>query len=159
MEAPATAPSLDPAALPDKQQCATTVSSRVAAIFRNREGLDAAPIADARRRPSRRSPYSTIFAVGETSAIMSGFLRWFFRNRQTGEITIAQAPNLVLWVVIVAGVLRWVWHPPGTAAVTLDVGFKGGLIVWSLDEIFRGVNPWRRCLGGVVLAYELATLL
>jgi hypothetical protein len=117
------------------------------------------PIADARRRPSRRSLYSSIFVIGEAGAIMSGFLQWFLRSRETGEITIAQAPNLALWVVIVAGVLRWVWRLPGTAAVALDVGFKGGLIVWSLDEIFRGVNPWRRCLGGAVLAYELATLL
>ena len=29
----------------------------------------------------------------------------------------------------------------------------------KLDEIFRGVNPWRRCLGGAVLAYELTTFL
>ena len=90
---------------------------------------------------------------------MSKVLQWFFRNRKTGDITVAQAPNLVLWVVIVAGVLRWLWHPSGTAAVALDIALKGGLILWSLDEIFRGVNPWRRCLGGAVLAYELATLL
>ena len=90
--------------------------------------------------------------------MMSGFLQWFFRNRKTGDITIAQAPNLVLWIVIVAAVLRWVWHPSGTAATALDVVFKGGLIVWSLGEIFRGVNPWRRCLGAGVLAYVLATL-
>lgn len=90
---------------------------------------------------------------------MSRFLQWLFRNRDTGEITVAQAPNFVLWVVIVAGVLRWLWHPAGTAATVLEIAFKGGLIVWSLDEIFRGVNPWRRCLGGAVLAYEVATLL
>ena len=90
---------------------------------------------------------------------MSAVLQWFFRNRKTGDITIAQAPNFVLWIVIVAAVLRRVWHPPGTAAIALDVAFKGGLIVWSLDEIFRGVNPWRRCLGAGVLVYVLATLL
>lgn len=90
---------------------------------------------------------------------MSQFLQWFFRNRTTGDITIAQAPNLVLWVVIVAGVLRWVWPWPGTSAMVLDIVFRGGLVVWALDEIFRGVNPWRRCLGGAVLIYELATIL
>ena len=89
---------------------------------------------------------------------MSAVLQWFFRNRKTGDITIAQAPNFVLWMVIVAAVLRWAWHPPGSAATALDVVFKGGLIVWSLDEIFRGVNPWRRCLGGGVLVYVLAAL-
>jgi hypothetical protein len=90
---------------------------------------------------------------------MSQALQWFFRNRTTGDITIAQAPNLVLWVVIVAGALRWVWPSPGAPATALDVVFRGGLLVWSLDEIFRGVNPWRRCLGAAVLVYELATLL
>jgi L-asparaginase/Glu-tRNA(Gln) amidotransferase subunit D len=40
------------------------------------------------------------------------FLRWFFQNRETGAITIAQAPNLSLWIVIVAGALIWAWHPP-----------------------------------------------
>jgi len=90
---------------------------------------------------------------------MSQALQWFFRNRTTGDITIAQAPNLVLWVVIVAGALRWVWPSHGMPATALDVVFRGGLLVWSLDEIFRGVNPWRRCLGAAVLVYELATLL
>jgi hypothetical protein len=33
-------------------------------------------------------------------------LQWFFRNRQTGAITVAQAPNLVLWIVIVAVIVR-----------------------------------------------------
>ncbi|BAL78937.1 hypothetical protein S23_57460 [Bradyrhizobium cosmicum] len=91
--------------------------------------------------------------------MMSQFLQWFFRSRTTGEITIAQAPNLVLWVVIVAGALRWVWPSPGTVASALDIVFRGGLVVWALDEIFRGVNPWRRCLGAGVLIYELATML
>ncbi|MGY4298379.1 hypothetical protein ACVWXN_006474 [Bradyrhizobium sp. i1.4.4] len=120
-------------------------------------------MADIGTAQSRRPEYSSIFTIGEASAIMSRFLQWFFRNRETGDITIAQVPNLVpnlvLWVVIVAGVLRWVWQPPGTAAIALDIVFKGGLIVWALDEIFRGVNPWRRCLGGAVLAYELTTFL
>ena len=32
--------------------------------------------------------------------MMRWFLHWFFRNRETGEVTIAQQPNLVLWVAI-----------------------------------------------------------
>jgi hypothetical protein len=87
------------------------------------------------------------------------FFHWFFRNRETGEITIAQAPNLVLWVAIVASVLLWIWPSAGNSSAALMVIFRGGLIVWAFDEIFRGVNPWRRCLGTTVLVYELATIL
>jgi hypothetical protein len=36
-------------------------------------------------------------------------LRWFFLNRQTGEVTIAQAPNLTLWIVILTESLLWLW--------------------------------------------------
>ena len=90
---------------------------------------------------------------------MRQFLQWFFRNRETGEVTIAQAPNLVLWVAIAGGVLLWIWPAPGNAGVALEVVFKGGLLVWAVDEIFRGVNPWRRCLGAAVLSYELTTIL
>jgi len=41
--------------------------------------------------------------------------------------------------------------------MALMVVFKGGLLVWASDEILRGVNPWRRCLGTVVAFYVLAT--
>ena len=86
-------------------------------------------------------------------------LQWFFRNRETGAVTIAQAPNLILWVVILASILVWLWPLPGRLAVALDVVVKAGLVVWAVDEVFRGVNPWRRCLGTAVLGYELATFL
>ena len=88
---------------------------------------------------------------------MRRFFRWFFENRETGVITIAQAPNLSLWIVIVAGVLIWAWHPPDRAGVILAVIFKGVLFVWAVDEILRGANPWRRCLGVAVLCYGLWT--
>jgi hypothetical protein len=86
-------------------------------------------------------------------------LEWLFRNRQTGKITIAQPPNLVVWIVILAGILLWIWHPAGKARGALTIIFKGGLVVWAADEIVRGVNPWRRCLGAAVAVYELTTFL
>ncbi len=91
--------------------------------------------------------------------MMREALQWFFRNRQTGAITIGQAPNLTLWIVIVAAVLLWVWHPPGRLGTALEIILKGSLFVWAIDEIVRGVNPWRRCLGAAVLVYELTTIL
>jgi hypothetical protein len=86
------------------------------------------------------------------------FFHWFFQNRKTGAITIAQAPNLSLWIVIVAGALIWAWHPPDRLGVALEVVFKGALLVWAVDEVARGINPWRRCLGVAVLCYGLWTL-
>ena len=86
-------------------------------------------------------------------------LQWFFRNRETGVITIAQAPNPVLWSVILAGVLLWIWPSAGRISTALTVVVKGGLLIWAADEIVRGVNPWRRCLGTAVAVYELTTFL
>lgn len=90
---------------------------------------------------------------------MRRILNWFFRNRETGAITVAQWPNLVLWIVIVAAVLLWIWPSPGQVSIALAVVVKGGLLIWAADEIVRGVNPWRRCLGAAVAVYEIMTLL
>ncbi|PDT90445.1 hypothetical protein CO669_09675 [Bradyrhizobium sp. Y36] len=90
---------------------------------------------------------------------MQRLFRWFFRSRETGAITIAQWPNLTLWIVIAAGLLLWIWPSAGKASVGLTIVAKGGLIIWGADEIIRGVNPWRRCLGAAVVAYEIMTLL
>jgi hypothetical protein len=89
---------------------------------------------------------------------MRQFLRWFFRNRETGAITIVQAPNLVLWVVIAAAILRWI-TPAHAADAIFTVAVKVGLLVWAVDEILRGVNPWRRCLGAAVFCYVMVTVL
>ena len=87
---------------------------------------------------------------------------WLFRNRRTGQITVAQFPNLPLWIFFAAVALRWV-VPTGTAARTaIDWIGVAALAWWALDEVFRGVNPWRRLLGlgGSALAVAgLASLL
>jgi len=80
---------------------------------------------------------------------------WLFRNRRTGERTIAQFPNVPLSVFLVAVVVRWVAHPSGTAGTVVDVVAAVALITWAVDEVVRGVNPWRRMLGGGVLAYAV----
>jgi hypothetical protein len=86
------------------------------------------------------------------------FFLWFFQNPETGAITIAQAPNLSLWIVIVVGALIWLWHPPDRLGVALEIIFRGALFVWAVDEVIRGINPWRRGLGTAVLCYALWTL-
>ena len=97
-------------------------------------------------------------AHGDREAGMHRFFRWFFQNRETGTITIGQAPNRSLWIVIVAGALLWVGNPPERLGVALEVIFRAALFFWAGDEVLSGINPWRRCLGIAVLFYGLWTL-
>jgi hypothetical protein len=97
-------------------------------------------------------------AHGECEAGMHRFFRWFFQNRETGAITIAQAPNLSLWIAIVAVGLNWMGHPSEQLGVALAIIFKAALFFWAGDELLRGINPWRRCLGVAALCYALWTL-
>ena len=60
--------------------------------------------------------------------------------------------------MIVAGLLLWVWPSAGKANLALTIAVNGGLVLWTVDEIVRGVNRWRRSLGAVVLLYEFTTL-
>ncbi|MET4519559.1 hypothetical protein [Bradyrhizobium sp. I1.7.5] len=57
-----------------------------------------------------------------------------------------------------AGLLLWVWPSAGKANLALTIAVNSGLVLWTVDEIVRGVNPWRRSLGAVVLLYEFTTL-
>ena len=79
-------------------------------------------------------------------------VNWLFRNRHTGEITIGQAPNPPLIIWLVATVIKVIFDPSGAIGTALTVVGTGALIVWAVDEIVRGVNPFRRALGTVVLA-------
>lgn len=81
---------------------------------------------------------------------------WWFENRETGETTIAQFPNLSLGIFIVAWGAQRIFEPTGVAGTALSVTSHGALIWWSADELVRGVNPWRRMLGAVVLAWQVA---
>jgi len=83
---------------------------------------------------------------------------WFFRSRRTGRITIAQFPNVPLGLFLAASVLRRLLQPSGGLDTGLRVVATGGLIWWAADEVIRGVNPWRRLLGGAVLAVQIMNL-
>ena len=87
----------------------------------------------------------------------SGF-EWLFRNRRTGAITIAQFPNLPLWIFFGALLLRRIADPGGAARTLLDVVSTLALGWWAGDELFRGVNPFRRILGGGVLTLLLVSV-
>ena len=81
-----------------------------------------------------------------------------FRSRATGRITVVQIPNLAISIYLIAVVLRWV--VPGRTA--LDWIAVAALAWWAIDELFRGVNPWRRLLGVwgcIVVLSQVASLL
>jgi hypothetical protein len=77
-------------------------------------------------------------------------LDWMFRSRETGRITIGQAANLeqrVFSGATLVGVLL----PPSKLRTGVGVVAVLALLVWAADEIARGVNPFRRIMGGVAL--------
>jgi hypothetical protein len=83
-------------------------------------------------------------------------LEWLFRDRVSGGVTIAQVPNLALGLFLVAVVVRRVVDPTGAVEVAVDVVAGAALAWWAIDEVVRGVNPWRRMLGAGVLAVSVA---
>jgi hypothetical protein len=66
-------------------------------------------------------------------------------------------PNPALCVWMVALVLGWFQSSTNHATAVEGVR-RGALLVWALDELVRGASPFRRLLGAVVLAAQLAAL-
>ncbi len=77
--------------------------------------------------------------------------RWAFEDRTTGKIVIGQMPNLALTVFACAVAADLLLRPSGPAGVALRVVKVASLSAWALDEVARGVNPWRRALGAAAL--------
>ena len=69
---------------------------------------------------------------------------------------IGQTPNLALGIFIGAVVADLVLRPGGAAGVAVRGVKVASLSLWALDEIVRGVNPWRRMLGASAVAYLIA---
>ena len=83
----------------------------------------------------------------------------FFRNPDTGNVVIAQAPNRPLWIFLAATVVRLVARPDGTAATATGLVGTAALAWWATDEVLRGDSPFRRVLGSVVLVATVIGLL
>ena len=80
---------------------------------------------------------------------------WAFRSRETGKITVAQLPNVALVVFAACRIAQAVFSPHGSAGVVLHWAGSAALAWWALDELFRGVNPFRRFLGAAALSFLL----
>jgi hypothetical protein len=85
-------------------------------------------------------------------------IHWLFRSRSTGRITVVQVPNAALAVALVAWLLHRLLGLSGALSTLLAVVGTVALVVWAGDEIIRGVNPWRRFLGGGVLLWQVVSL-
>ncbi|MEG4275520.1 MULTISPECIES: hypothetical protein [unclassified Microcoleus] len=77
-----------------------------------------------------------------------------FRDSE-GKIVIAQMPNLPLSVGIVASLLTLV-VTTGKVNLGLDLVAFGSLFTWAWEELFQGVNYFRRALGLIVLVGLIA---
>jgi hypothetical protein len=78
-----------------------------------------------------------------------------FRDSE-GKIVIAQPPNLPLIVWIVASLLKLI-VTTGKINLGLDVVAFGSLFTWAWEELFQGVNYFRRALGLIVLVGLIAS--
>jgi hypothetical protein len=72
---------------------------------------------------------------------------WLFRDPRSGKRVIAQVPNvpILLWFgTLIARLLV----EPGTTVHAL-LAWAGWITLgwWAVDELVRGVNPFRRLLG------------
>jgi hypothetical protein len=88
-------------------------------------------------------------------------LAWLFRDRTSTEPrwVVAQWPNTSAWVFLLLTALGW--FVPGDP-VWLYAGTRAALAWWAVDEVVRGVNPFRRMLGAgtlVVAAVGVVTRL
>jgi hypothetical protein len=77
--------------------------------------------------------------------------RWWFENRETGAITVAQFPNLPIWIALAGWLVGR--FAGGAVATAAQVVTYLAIVWWAGDEIVRGVNPWRRVLGVGGLVY------
>ncbi|MET0149774.1 MAG: hypothetical protein ABW310_11530 [Acidimicrobiales bacterium] len=111
-------------------------------VTRRRPVVKTGPVPSADRSSRLRSP-----------------IDWLFRDRQTGEIVIAQFPNLPLWIFLATVVLRRLVPEDSGAYTVLRAVALAALGWWALDEVIRGVNPWRRLLGLAGCAIVIAGLL
>lgn len=84
---------------------------------------------------------------------------WLFRSRVTGKITIAQFPNIAL-ATFLGAVVAQRFLPDNSLALRFTGWLRtASLTWWALDEVLRGVNPWRRLLGLTAVLTVLAGLL
>lgn len=77
-----------------------------------------------------------------------------FRDSE-GQIVIAQMPNLPLSVGLVATLLTLI-VTTGKINLALELVAFGSLFTWAWEELFQGVNYFRRALGLIAIVGLIA---
>jgi hypothetical protein len=85
-------------------------------------------------------------------------IRWMLKSRRTGRLTVFQWPTIPLSIFIVLTVGRHIIHTTGRAGNLTHVLAGAALLVWAVDEVVRGVNPFRRILGALVIVVTIRSL-
>jgi hypothetical protein len=78
-----------------------------------------------------------------------------FRDNE-GKVVLGQMPNLPLSVGLTATLLKLLFTT-GKIHDGLDLLAFGALFTWAWEELFQGVNYFRRALGLVVLVSLFAS--
>ena len=85
-------------------------------------------------------------------------LDWIFRDRTTGAITIAQWPNLPLWLFGGLTLAAWAAGQAETLGTWLSIGADLARAGGALAVVRRGVTPGRRCRGAATLVGLVALI-
>ena len=85
----------------------------------------------------------------------NSFLNQMFRDDE-GKIVVAQLPNLPIIVWIVVTLLKMIFAT-GQINTGLELIAFGALFTWAWEELFQGVNYFRRGLGLIVLVSLIAS--
>ncbi|MDX6286696.1 MAG: hypothetical protein QOG53_2181 [Frankiales bacterium] len=110
-----------------------------------------------RRTRDRHQQRGTALLVRELQSVAYGrhmgrrSVDWLFRSRKTGKFTIAQMPNAPLALFVGFRIAQVLVSARGTAHDVLGWLAIAALAWWGLDELLRGVNPFRRILGAAAL--------
>lgn len=91
----------------------------------------------------------TVHVQGKLAGMEDTLLNRTFRDSD-GKLVIAQMPNLPLMVWLAATLLQ-LFFASGSLHTGLGALAFGALFTWAWQELFQGVNYFRRALGFVVL--------
>jgi hypothetical protein len=76
----------------------------------------------------------------------------FFENKH-GKTVIYQHPNVLLWLWLVVQVVNIAAFKANQPALSTLAGML--LFAWAYGELTQGESPFRKALGGIVLAVTI----